>query len=63
MAVLGFYLETEEAQGFEAAYTCHPRTYSIKKARKRLRYEPVDDRDEQAERRVEWALRMQRKAA
>ncbi len=45
------------------AYTCHPRTYSIKKSRKRLWYEPVDDRDEQVQRSVEWALRMQRKAA
>lgn len=45
------------------AYTCNPRTFSIEKARERLGYEPVDDRDEQVQRGVEWALRMQKKAA
>ncbi|KAL9134456.1 MAG: hypothetical protein Q9175_004358 [Cornicularia normoerica] len=44
-------------------YTCYPRTYSIEKARERLGYEPVDDRDEQIRKGVEWALRMQKEAA
>lgn len=44
-------------------YTCYPRTYSIEKARERLRYEPVDDRDEQIQRGVEWALGVQKEAA
>ena len=45
------------------AYTCNTRTYSIEKARERLGYKPVDDRDEQVQRGVEWALRAQKKAA
>ena len=45
------------------ARTCHPRTYSIRKARERLGYEPVDDRDEQIQRGVERALRTQKEAA
>ena len=44
-------------------YTCKPRTYSIQKARERLGYEPVDDRDEQIQRGVEWAIRTQKEAA
>lgn len=44
-------------------YTCSPRTYSIEKARERLGYNPVDDRDEQIQRGVEWALRIQKEAA
>jgi len=44
------------------AYTCYPRTYSIDKARERLGYKPVDDRDEQIRRGVECALRMQKDA-
>ena len=45
------------------AYTCNTRTYSIEEARKRLGYNPVDDRDEQVRRGVAWALRTQKKAA
>lgn len=44
-------------------YTCHARTYSIEKARERLGYKPVDDRVEQIQRGLEWALRMQKEAA
>ena len=44
-------------------YTCSPRTYSIEKARERLGYKPVDDRDEQIQRGVEWALRVKKEAA
>jgi len=44
------------------AYTCNTRTYSIEKARERLGYKPVDDRDEQVQRGVEWALRTQEAA-
>ena len=44
-------------------YTCNTRTYSIEKARERLGYKPVDDRDEQVQRGVEWVLRTQKKAA
>ena len=44
-------------------YTCHPRTYSIDKARERLGYEPVDDREEQIREGVEWVLRKQKEAA
>ena len=45
------------------AFTCYTWTYSIKKARDRLGYEPVDDREEQVQRGVEWALRTQKVAA
>ena len=45
------------------ARTCYPRTYSIRKARDRLGYEPVDDRDEQIQKGVERVLRMQNVAA
>ncbi|MCJ1456783.1 hypothetical protein MMC28_007148 [Mycoblastus sanguinarius] len=45
------------------AYTCNTRTYSIEKARERLGYKPIDDRDEQVQRGVEWALRTQKEAA
>ncbi|CAF9937180.1 hypothetical protein IMSHALPRED_011048 [Imshaugia aleurites] len=44
-------------------YTCCPRTYSIVKARERLGYQPVDDRDEQIRRGLEWAQRAQKEAA
>ena len=44
-------------------YTCYPRTYSIEKAREILGYKPVDDRDEQIQRGVEWTRREQKKAA
>lgn len=44
-------------------YTCKSRTYSIKKARERFGYEPVDDRDEQIQKGVEWAIRTQKEAA
>lgn len=44
------------------AYTCYPRTYSIDKARERLGYEPVEDRDEQIRRGVECTLRKQKNA-
>ena len=39
------------------AYTCLPRTYSIAKAKDRLKYTPVDDRDDQIQKGVEWAMR------
>ena len=44
-------------------YTCCPRTYSIEKARARLGYKPVDDRDEQIRRGVNWARRTQKEGA
>ena len=44
-------------------YTCYPRTYSIKKARERLGYKPIDDRDEQIRKGVDWARQMQKEAA
>lgn len=44
-------------------YTCKPRTYSIEKAGERLGYKPVDDRDEQIQRGLEWALRKDKEAA
>lgn len=44
-------------------YTCYPRTYSIEKARARLGYEPVDDRDEQIQKGLNWARRTQKEAA
>ena len=44
-------------------YTCCPRTYSITKARERLGYQPVDDRDEQIRRGLEWARQTQKEAA
>lgn len=44
-------------------YTYRSRTYSIQKARERLGYEPVDDRDEQIQRGVEWAIRTKKEAA
>lgn len=43
-------------------YTCATRTYSIEKARERLGYKPVDDRDEQIQRGVEWVLRLRKEA-
>ena len=36
-------------------YASCPRTYSIKKARERLEHKPLDDRDEQIQRCLEWA--------
>ncbi|KAF6238583.1 hypothetical protein HO173_003088 [Letharia columbiana] len=39
-------------------YACRPRTYSIEKARERLGYKPLDDRDEQIRTGVDWASRM-----
>ena len=45
------------------AYTCHPRTYSIDKARERLGYKPIDDRDEQIQKGLDWVRRMQKEAA
>ena len=44
-------------------YTCYPRTYSIAKAKTRLGYKPLDDRDEQIQRGVEWVQRKHPKAA
>lgn len=44
-------------------YTCYSRTYSIEKARARLGYDPVDDRDEQIRRGLNWARRTQKEAA
>ncbi|KAL8660021.1 MAG: hypothetical protein Q9202_006847 [Teloschistes flavicans] len=41
------------------SYTCQPRTCSIAKARSVLRYVPLDDRDEQIRKGVEWELRSQ----
>ena len=45
------------------AYTCHPRTYSIEKARERLGYEPADDRDEQIQKGLDWVRRTQKESA
>ena len=36
-------------------YTCYPRTYSIEKARERLGYKPIDERDEQIRKGLDWA--------
>ena len=44
------------------AYTCTTRTYSIKKARERLGYKPVDDRDKQIQKGLEWARRTPKEA-
>lgn len=44
-------------------YACLPWTFAIDKARQRLGYTPVDDRDEQIQNGVEWALRTQADAA
>ena len=44
------------------AYACTTRTYSIKKARERLGYKPVDDRDEQIRKGIEWARRTPKEA-
>ena len=44
-------------------YTCLPRTYSIEKAREKLGYEPVDDREEQIQRGIHGARRMQMEGA
>lgn len=44
-------------------YASCPRTYSIKKARERLGYKPLDDRDEQIQRGLEWTRRLQHEAA
>lgn len=41
---------------FFIEYTCLQRTFSIEKARKRLGYTPVDDRDEMIRAGVEWEL-------
>ena len=44
-------------------YACKTWTYSIEKARERLGYKPIDDREEQIRKGVYWALRMQKEAA
>ena len=41
---------------FIIEYTCLQRTFSIEKARKRLGFAPVDDRDEMIRAGVEWEL-------
>lgn len=41
---------------FIIEYTCLQRTFSIEKARKRLGYTPVDDRDEMIRAGVEWEI-------
>lgn len=41
---------------FLIEYTCLQRTFSIEKARERLGYAPVDDRDEMIKSGVEWEL-------
>ena len=43
-------------------YTCFPRTYSIEKARERLGYKPLDDRDEQIQQGLDWVRSMQKEA-
>ncbi|KAL8636340.1 MAG: hypothetical protein Q9228_006254 [Teloschistes exilis] len=45
------------------SYTCEPRTCSIAKARRDLGYIPLDDRDEQIKKGVEWELHSHAKVA
>ena len=40
-------------------YTCFPRTYSIEKAKERLGYKPVDEREEQILKGLDWVRRKQ----
>ena len=44
-------------------YTCLQHTYSIVKAKERLQYEPLDDRDLQIRKGVEWLLRTEAEAS
>ena len=39
------------------AYTCLERTFLIEKAKERLGYIPIDDRDDQIQKGIEWAMR------
>ena len=48
---------------FDMEFTCSLRTYSIEKAKERLGYTPVGNRDEHIRKGVEWALRMEVEAS